>query len=74
MPTILGANSVSGYEIANSGNFGSDGMFLTRTQSDSESDTDRRKFTISGWYKQTFQGTNVYQDMNPLISTMLLRL
>ena len=57
MPTILGANSVSGYEVANSGNFGSDGMFLTRSQSDNESDTDRRKFTISGWYKQTFQGS-----------------
>ena len=58
MAAILGTNSVSGeFTIANSASFGGAGTFLKRTQSDNESDTDRRKFTISGWYKQTFQGS-----------------
>ena len=58
MPTILGANSDTGeYQVTNSGVFGLAGTFLTRTQSDNESDTDRRKFTFSGWYKQTLQGS-----------------
>jgi len=58
MPTILGANSdTAAYEISNSARFGMIETFLTRTQSDSESDTDRRKFTFSGWYKQTLQGS-----------------
>ena len=58
MPTILGANSDTGeYQVTNSGLFGLAGTFLTRTQSDNESDTDRRKFTFSGWYKQTLQGS-----------------
>ena len=48
MPTILGANSDTGeYQVTNSGLFGLAGTFLTRTQSDNESDTDRRKFTFS---------------------------
>ena len=58
MPAILGANSDTGaYQVDNSGLFGLAGTFLTRAQSDNESDTDRRKFTISGWYKQTLQGS-----------------
>ena len=58
MPLILPANTLSGdYEINNSGCFGAAGTFLTRTQSDNESDTDRRKFTISIWMKQTLQGS-----------------
>jgi len=55
---IGGANSDSGaYQIDNSGRFGGVETFLTKSQSDSESDTDRRKFTVSGWYKQTLQGS-----------------
>ncbi len=56
--TILGANGNQGeYEIENSAVFGDTGSFLTRSQSDNESDADRRKFTISGWYKQTGGGS-----------------
>ena len=58
MTAILGANGNQGeYQVTNSGLFGLAGTFLTRTQSDNESDTDRRKFTFSGWYKQTLQGS-----------------
>ena len=54
----VAANSASGaYDIANSGRFGGVETFLTKSQSDNESDTDRRKFTVSGWYKQTLQGS-----------------
>ena len=55
----VAANSASGaYDIANSGRFGGVETFLTKSQSDNESDTDRRKFTVSGWYKQTLQGSS----------------
>ena len=58
MTAILGANGNQGeYQVTNSGLFGLAGTFLTRTQSDNESDTDRRKFTFSGWYKQTLAGS-----------------
>ena len=54
----VAANSDSGaYQIDNSGLFGGAGTFLTKSQSDDESDTDRRIFTVSGWYKQTLQGS-----------------
>ena len=56
--SILPANTESAaYEISNSARFGGVETFLTKSQSDSESDTDRRKFTVSGWYKQTLQGS-----------------
>ena len=58
MAAILGANSVSGeFTIANSASFGGAGTFLKRTQSDNESDTDRRKFTFSIWIKPTTYGS-----------------
>jgi hypothetical protein len=56
-PVIGGDGKPTGYEIDNSARFGGVETFLTKSQSDSESDTDRRKFTVSGWYKQTLQGS-----------------
>ena len=51
MPTILGANSVSGgYEVANSCMFdGNSSQNLTRTDSGG---TSQRKFTYSVWVKR----------------------
>ena len=52
-----GANSASGgYDIDNSLRFGGTGSFLTRAQSDNETATTCRKFTVSTWYKTTLQG------------------
>ena len=49
MPTILGANSVSGYEISNSLRFNNDDSpYLSRTPS---SAGNRRTFTLSVWLK-----------------------
>ena len=45
MSFILGGGGeVSEFTIANSASFGGAGTFLKRTQSDNESDTDRRKW------------------------------
>ena len=50
MPTILGANSVSGYDISNSLRF-NDGDSPTLDKNFS-SDGDRQKFTWSAWIKR----------------------
>lgn len=58
MSFILGGGGeVSEFTIANSASFGGAGTFLKRTQSDNESDTDRRKFTFSIWIKPTTYGS-----------------
>ena len=60
MPAILGANSVSGYEISNSLRFNdNDSPTLDKNFS---SDGDRQKFTWSAWIKRG----NLGVDMVPL--------
>ena len=60
MPTILGANSVSGYEISNSlrSNYEVDLAYLQRTGG---SNTGRNKLTYSTWIKRSVFGG--YQEM-----------
>jgi hypothetical protein len=56
MPLILGANSVSGYNVANSLRFNTASTdFLSRTPA---STTNRRTFTLSFWFKRSTLGTN----------------
>ncbi len=55
MPLVLGANSVSGYNVANSLRFNSGSSdFLNRTQGTSTAQT---KATISFWFKRSILGT-----------------
>ena len=56
MPTILGANTLSGgYDVANSLRFNSaDSARLTRTQTSG----DRNKATFSAWVKRSKLGAN----------------
>jgi len=56
MPTILGANSVSGYEISNSVRFGTNTR-LTR-EFDQDPTGARKTFTISCWVKRSSLSAN----------------
>ena len=59
MPTILGANSVSGdYQVRNSLRF-NDGDSPTVTREfDADPDGDRKTFTISFWAKRSTLGSS----------------
>ena len=56
---VGGANSAvaDDYDIDNSSCFGGTGTHLTRTQTDDEDSTAKKKFTVSIWTKQTLQGS-----------------
>ena len=52
MPSILGANSVSGYNIDNSVRFNQGDHCLTQNFSGTES-SNRKKWTFSVWFKRS---------------------